>query len=151
MTKVPVPGPRGAYGLRVKLDNGYEVTYDLTVPGSMPEWDISTARLGRHGGETPADQMFRQRLYTRIGAVAVAGGHAETAMKRLLLLLWGTTSDFSQAERPWTTLLEELTKECTGTDGPRNGLKRVLEWAEENRINLDGHDNPVDRRRFTFP
>jgi hypothetical protein len=72
---LPVPGCEGQT-VQIKLDNGYEVAYDLTVPGSMPEWDISTARLGRRGGDTAADQMFRQRLYTRVGAVTVAASLA---------------------------------------------------------------------------
>lgn len=133
--QLPGPGLVGWYRTEVKLDNGYELTYDLTVPGSMPGWDISTARLGRRGGETAADQMFRQQLYGRIGAVTVAGGHAETAMKRLLLLLRGTTSDFSRAEKLWSELLKDLARECaTGTDARREQLKRVLDWAEKNRV-----------------
>jgi hypothetical protein len=148
MTKLPVPGREGQT-VQIKLDNGYEVAYDLTVPGSMPEWDISTARLGRRGGDTAAGQTFRQRLHTRVGAVTVAGGHAETAMKRLLLLLWGTTSDFSQAEKPWSTLLKELAKECTGTDGRRKRLKHVLEWAEKNRIK-QRRDNVIHAYWWNF-
>lgn len=36
---------------------------------------------------TNKDRLFRTRLNAQIGAVTVAGGHVETAMKRLLLLL----------------------------------------------------------------
>jgi len=143
MTTLPVPGHAGWYRVHTKLDNGYEVTYDLTLPGWMPGWNISTARLGRRDGETAADKMFRQRLYTRIGAVAVAGGHAETAMKRLLLVLRGTTSDFIQVEKPWSTLLKELAKEgAVETDTRRKRLKRVLDWAEKNRVK-ERRDNVI--------
>jgi hypothetical protein len=126
--------------MQVNLDNGYEPAFEITIPGTMPQWDISTMRLGRHGGETAADHRFRQQLYQRIGAVTVAGGHAETAMKRLLLLLRGDTAEFSKADKPWTTLHEKLADECTGEDARRKRLKRVLDWAEENRIRDRRHD-----------
>ena len=130
----PVPGHNFWYKTDIKLDSGYELALDMTMPGMMPEWHLSTVRLGRHGGETKADQMFRQRLYQRIGAVSVAGGHAETAMKRLLLLLRGNTAHFSEADETWTVLHKELAKECTGSDLRRKRLKHVLDWAEKNRV-----------------
>ena len=58
--------------MQVKFDNGCEPAFDITTPATMPQWDISTMWLGRHGGETAADHEFRRQLYQRIGAVTVA-------------------------------------------------------------------------------
>jgi hypothetical protein len=90
----PVAGHSFWYKTEIVLENGHRLTFDLTLPKAIPDLNVSTARVGRHGGETNGDRIFRQRLYTRIGAVAVAGGHVETAMKRLLLLLKGETGKF---------------------------------------------------------
>jgi hypothetical protein len=51
--------------------------------------------------------------------------------------------------KPWTTLLEELAKECTATDGRRKRLKHVLEWAEKNRIK-QRRDNVIHAHWWNF-
>jgi hypothetical protein len=131
----PAPGHRFWQKMDLKLDNGYQLALDLTLPSAMPEFNLSTLRLGRHGGEVNDDRIFRARLYERIGAVTVAGGHAETAMKRLLLLLKGE-AHFSQMDENWSTLHKKLLAWCIASpDDPRvKRLTRLLEWGETNRV-----------------
>ncbi len=62
-----------------------EVSFDFVLPATFSEVDLSTVRIGRHGGPNAEDLEFRAELYRRIGAVVVAAGQVEMAMKRLLL------------------------------------------------------------------
>jgi hypothetical protein len=128
----PVKGHSFWYETNITLDNGYKLDFDLTLPSAVPALHLSTVRVGRHGGESHADRTFQQRLYAKIGAVTVAGGHVETAMKRLLLLLKGEPGGFSQVDKSWTDLHKALLKECSGQDldATRKRLKRVLAWGE---------------------
>jgi hypothetical protein len=132
----PVPGHSFWYTTEIVLDDGYRLTFDLTLPKAIPELNLTTVRLGRHGGESNADRMFQQRLYVRIGAVAVAGGHVETAMKRLLLLLKGEAGQFSLVDKTWSELHKALSQECSGSklDSRRKRLKRVLAWGEDKQV-----------------
>lgn len=132
----PVPGHKFWYKTEVKLDNGYQLAFDLSLPRALDSWDMSTFRLGRHGGVTGSDQLFRARLYERIGAVTVAGGHAETAMKRLLLLLRQDSAGFSAADLVWSDLEKALIAEAAkpNPDARRKRLGRVLDWADQKQV-----------------
>jgi hypothetical protein len=147
----PVPGHSFWYKAEIKLDSGYRLAFDLTLPSAVSEFHLSTVRLGRHGGVADDDLIFRARLYERIGAVAVAGGHAETAMKRLLLLLKGDGGHFSLVDKTWTDLHKALAAECEGpnADPRREQLRHVLTWGEENRIK-SRRDNVIHAYWWNF-
>jgi len=96
----PPQGMTSWYSVGEKVDGQPERTYDLTIPSTFSEPDLSTVRIGRNGGPNDVDRKFRRELYERIGAVVVASGHVETAMKRLLLLLEeAAEAQFSLVER----------------------------------------------------
>jgi hypothetical protein len=147
----PVPGHKFWYKTEIKLDNGYEVSFDLTVPGVRESVDLSTVRLGRHGGPTGQDQLFRARLYERIGAVTAAGGHVETAMKRLILLLRSEQRGFSVVDWTWTDLHKALAEEADRPDGDarRKRLGRVLAWGEDKEVKRR-RDNVVHASWWDF-
>jgi len=138
----PPPGHRFSYKKEVNLPNGCHMSFDLTLPSATPNVHLSTVRLGRHGGETNADRLFQQRLYARIGAITVAGGHVETAMKRLLLLLRGQSQFSDVADKSWSQLHRCLQSERADADARRKRLRRVLEWGEKNRVH-ERRDNAV--------
>jgi hypothetical protein len=127
----PPPGHHSSYSVTEELGDGYKLTYDVNLPSGLPEFDVATLRIGRHGGLTPADRQFRAELFGRVGAVTIAGSEAETGMKRLLLLLLGESGEFSGVDKTWTDLHRELLDECTGTDARRLTLADVLAWGEE--------------------
>ena len=127
----PPPGHHSYYSVTEDLGDGYKVTYDLNLPSTLPVFNIATARVGRHGGATPSDRQFRAELFGRVGAVTIAGGEVETAMKRLLLLLSGSGT-FSQVDDTWTALNQKLLDQCTGADDRRSALADVLAWGEQN-------------------
>jgi hypothetical protein len=132
----PVRGHKFWYKTTIRMENGYQLDFDLTLPSALSRFDLSTVRLGRHGGATGADQFFRARLNARIGAVTVAGGHAETAMKRLLLLLREESGGFSLVDMTWTDLQRALMAECKGPnlDSRRTRLARILTWGEDKQV-----------------
>jgi hypothetical protein len=108
----------------------------LTVPSSRPHEDVSTLRVSRMGGDDPADELFRARLHRHVGAVTVAAGHVETAMKRLLIQLRDPTDTFADVDYTWTDLEKKLRSQAAGQpDDPRcKRLLRILDWASDNRV-----------------
>jgi hypothetical protein len=132
----PVEGHSFWYRTQIDLENGNRLEFDLTVPKAIPELNLSTVRVGRHGGDSTTDEEFRRILYPKIGAITVAGGHVETAMKRLLLLLTGASGKFSTVDKTWTDLHKALREESELQDGdPRRAkLKDALDWADEKEV-----------------
>ena len=131
----PQPGHSSWYSTSENVDGRPPLTYDVSMPSSMSTFDLSTVRVGRHGGPSPEDEEFRQELFERVGAITVAGGHVETAMKRLLLLLTETKGSFSLVDKTWTDLHNALVAQSAeGWDDRRSGLREVLEWGEANRV-----------------
>jgi len=114
--------------------DGYDLTFTLSLPSALPNLDIATVRVDRDGGATPADQQFRNELFTRIGAVTAAAAAVETGMKRLLLLLAGESGSFSRVDLTWTDLHKGLVDACTGADDRRLALADVLAWGDENNV-----------------
>lgn len=147
----PAPGHSFWYKTEIKLDSGYCLAFDLTLPNDVSEFHLSTVRLGRHGGVTDSDRIFRTHLYEQIGAGAVAGGHVETAMKRLLLLLKGDGGHFSLVDKTWTDLHKALAAECAGPDADPccERLRHALTWGEENRIK-SRRDNVIHAYWWNF-
>lgn len=139
-----------AYSVSENLDGGGGATYHLTVPSAMNEVNLSTARVSREGGPTAADAAFQVQLFQRIGAVVVYGGHVETAMKRLLLLLTGRRSGaFSLVDHNWTDLDKKLRRLANGTDARRTALQGVLDWGKRERIK-EQRDDTVHAHWWVF-
>ncbi len=100
----PPIGFSSYYTVTERLDGHPELSYDLVLPGALSETDLSTVRIGRHGGPNAQDLQFRSELHRRIGAVTVAAGHVEMAMKRLLLVLTSPPKarfGFSTVDETW--------------------------------------------------
>lgn len=102
-------------------------TLDVTIVGGRPN-DLATYRLDRHGGQSEADREFQCQLHEAIGAIAVAGGHAEAAMKRVLIVAERTVA-FSDAELPWGNLVKRLKRVADGKHPMASRLFEILEWA----------------------
>jgi hypothetical protein len=135
----PPKGLTSWYAVVERIEGQPERTYDLTIPSTFSKVDLSTVRIGRHGGPNDSDRQFRRELYERVGAVVVASGHVETAMKRLLLLLeQAPEAQFSLVDKNWTDLHGRLRNLADGTTARRVELEKVLDWGE---------DNDVKRRR----
>ena len=101
--------------------------------------DLATLRVGRHGGDTPEDLVFREDLFRSVGSITVAGGHIEAAMKRLLLLLTDTETVFSLVDHPWLELEKKLRVQCNGSDDRRRSLLRLLDWADGHKLREHRH------------
>jgi hypothetical protein len=139
----PQPGHSTWYSTTENLDGYPPLTYDLSLPSSMSTFDLSTVRVGRHGGPTDEDEVFRRGLFQLVGAITVAGGHVETAMKRLLLLMTETEGRFSLVDKTWTDLHNALVAQAeTGQDDLRTALRDALQWGETNRVKVR-RDNAV--------
>jgi hypothetical protein len=104
---------------------------------------MSTVRIGRHGGPNQDDLRFRVELNERIGRITVAAGHAEMAMKRLLLVLRRPSkARFSTVDETWSTLHKKLVVQCDRSDQRRLELANTLRWAEEHNIK-ERRDNVI--------
>ena len=117
-------------------------------PAWMSTLDLSTLRVRRDGGDADADIAFRAELFRRIGAVTVAGGAVETAMKRLLLV-FAEKEDFSIVDKNWTDLHKALVKQCTEADDRRVALAKLVAWGDANRVK-DRRDNVVHAYWWAF-
>ena len=131
----PPPGFVAFYTVTEQIDGQPDLTYDLVLPGTFAEVDISTVRVGRHGGPNTEDVRFRRELYERVGRITVAAGHAEMAMKRLLLVLrQSPKAHFSTVDETWTNLHKKLVAQCDGSDQRRVLLAAALQWGDEQNI-----------------
>jgi hypothetical protein len=131
----PPQGMTSWYSVVEKIDGQPERTYNLTIPSTFSEADLSTVRIGRHGGPNDGDREFRCDLYERVGAVVVASGHVETAMKRLVLLLEeAPEAQFSLVDKNWTDLHRRLRGLADSTTVRRAELGNVLDWGEAREV-----------------
>ncbi len=127
----PPDGFSTYYTVTERLDGHDDLTFDLVLPGTFAEIDLATVRIGRHGGPNADDLQFRSELYRRVGAVTVAAGNVEMAMKRLLLVLTSSTkAHFATVDEPWSTLHRKLLRQCDGSDKRRRELAKALAWSE---------------------
>ena len=69
----PPPGHNFAYKTEAVLGT-HRISLEMTLPSAIAEVNLATVRLGRLGGATDGDRMFRTRLYAAIGEITVAGG-----------------------------------------------------------------------------
>ncbi|MFD7896518.1 hypothetical protein [Streptomyces sp. NPDC059743] len=130
----PAPGHTFSYQMSTHLDGGPSFDLDITAPSARPSVDISTFRVGRHGGPDGADLAFRERLYGLIGAIVVAGGHVEAAMKRLVLLLRDDQGGFSLVDKTWSDLHKLLVAQSRRSLPQATALAVTLEWGEANEL-----------------
>lgn len=159
----PPPGHAFTYVMTVDLENPkLQYTAEVSVPGERGAGgvDLATMRWDRLGGPSPADVAFRSRLYEAIGAVTVAGGHVEAAMKRVILTAEKREEQFADVDLTWTDLSRRLER-IVGDDGDfAAALGELLQWASTSEVkkrrddvvhaywwNLDGVG--VTRSRFT--
>jgi hypothetical protein len=131
------------YTVTEKLAGQPEREYHVLLPSSFSKIDLSTIRVGRHGGPNDEDMRYRDRLYRLLGEITVASGHAEAAMKRLLLVLKRPDeAHFAEVDETWTSLTEQLRKECDGSDHRRSELEALLNWADEKKVKVR-RDNAI--------
>ncbi|WP_324654097.1 hypothetical protein [Georgenia sp. H159] len=138
----PPPGAAFVY----RFDHDFEhLSYSAEVTViSRPhnaDLDAATFRYGRLGGDTAADLSFRASLYERIGAVTVAGGHAEAAMKRVILSAEGKGQQFEHVDLNWTGLVKRLRRVVDSGHALSEPLSVILDWAE--RVNVKGRRDDV--------
>ncbi|MFL0243158.1 hypothetical protein, partial [Mycobacterium sp. SMC-17] len=136
-----LPGSRNkaiAYTMRhtVDTDSGPRVLGDYTFiqPPGGDDMNIASVRPVRLRDKPnrQADALHQVTLFHAIGAVTVAGGHVEMAMKRVLVTLrGGKNSDLAGEDVPadWKLLEDQLTKAAK----PRETLlqKAVFELITE--------------------
>jgi hypothetical protein len=131
------PGAKAWHAMRIDETPGngrQSIEASLTVPGAAT-WELGEARISRIGGPAPRDVAFRNALYARVGAAAVAGGRIEAAMKRLILHMSGTLEPaFANTEHPWKTLEKKVRSAAMAVGEGAEDVIRLLDWAEENRI-----------------
>jgi hypothetical protein len=134
----PPPGHLFTSQVTVALEGQPPHTFELTTPGAVTEVDIAAVRIRRLGGPTSRDEAFRADLYRHLGALVVAGGHAEAAMKRVVIVSQERSGDFVEVDWNWTDLEKALNRVAAGDSALAAPLGQVLSW---------GADNEVKRRR----
>ncbi|WP_202279334.1 hypothetical protein [Streptomyces sp. M2CJ-2] len=130
----PPPGHAFSHRMETRLDGGPSFTMDITAPSARPDVDVSTFRLGRHGGPDEGDLAFRERLYGLIGAIVVAGGHVEAAMKRLVLLLRDDQNGFSVVDKTWSDLHKMLVAQSRRSIPRAAALAETLQWGDAHEL-----------------
>lgn len=125
--------------VQVREDLGGRLaSYEMSVPSGGPI-DIAAARVLRIGGPSRADAVFRERLYAVIGAIAVAGGHCESAMKRTVIVARDSVDSAAAnleavSRMTWNALERDLTAYAQSADCRVDGLRETMEWAATNKI-----------------
>ncbi|MET4618685.1 hypothetical protein ABIE18_000108 [Arthrobacter sp. 2762] len=142
----PPPGHAFTWTTEMNLDGFEPFQYELTV-SDVDQMDMSNAIYGRIGGPAPADIELRKKLYYLVGAITVASGHIEAAMKRVILTLQeNRTRQFSLVDKTWTDLHKILVKELKKEDGGpqlrkvREELSKHIQWAERRGLKTHRDD-----------
>jgi hypothetical protein len=101
----------------VRVENATRVLSDYTFvrPPGTDDVDLASLRPFRVQGNSDRriDKLHQVRLFHAVGSVAVAGGHVEMAMKRVLVTLrGGRNKDLAGPEVPaeWSSLQAKLEK-----------------------------------------
>jgi hypothetical protein len=140
----PPPGHSVTYTAKLDLDGFAPFEYQMTAPSGVTH--LSSLIVDRLDGASKADEHFRSRLYLAMGKLAVASGHVETAMKRLLIVLRGLENSFALVDETWTKLEETLKVESTmmGADASypeiRTALGEHLLWARQRHLKTHRND-----------
>ncbi|MEU8502639.1 hypothetical protein AB0C86_38910 [Streptomyces lavendulae] len=130
----PPPGHSFFYRMEVQLDGFAPYEMDVSIPSAREEVDIATFRVSRHGGPDEGDAAFRDRLYRILGEIVVAGGHVESAMKRLVLLLKGEQGGFSVVDKTWSDLHKMLLAQSRRSIPQAKELSEILSWGEQHDL-----------------
>lgn len=126
----------GGYRVVVEAEGSPAWEFVLTgLAGPITTYDLASLRMGRHGGSTLADEAHQQTLFSVLGAIAVAGGHIEAEMKRIILISnEGRKSGFDEVDLTWTDLEKELLRIAAGEGAVAQTLAPVLAWGLEHNI-----------------
>jgi len=133
----PPPNHKFAYTMNVELERPpLSYSMEVTTPARPNEAsaDSASVRYERLGGPVAADFEFRGRLYERIGAVTVAGGHAEAAMKRVVLTAELKGESFNDVDLTWRGLVKRLQRIAGSEHEIAEPLRSMLAWAERAKI-----------------
>ncbi|UXA14073.1 hypothetical protein KXD97_09985 [Mycobacterium sp. SMC-8] len=113
------------------------------VPPVGPEdqaFDLASLRPVRVTGHryADADCKHQRRLFSAVGAVTVAGGHVEMALKKVLVsLTGGTNRDLASKDVPadWNPLHTKISKLCEADPSDlAQRVAKLLEAAEKERL-----------------
>jgi hypothetical protein len=118
---------------------GPHIRYTLVrPPGGDVELNLAAIRPMRIAGQPvqEADVLHQIQLFHAIGAITVAGGHVEMAMRKVYLSLTGENRDLASPEVSghWANLEDLLEKLCDNTTDVRKKLKDVLDWSAEKTL-----------------
>lgn len=116
------------------LDHPIVAEVSLPAPQNGESADISSFRYSRMGGDTAEDLEFRKKLYAAIGAVTVASGHAESAMKRVILVAEAKGETFQHVEKPWKVLVERLEVVASSGHEYSSQVDQILQWSKRRKI-----------------
>lgn len=135
------------YDVRGKIPPGVDLDFTMVrPPTSGPELAIPSLRPLRVVGRTDhaADALHQVRLFNAVGAVTVAGGHVEMAMRKVFVSLrGGVNRDLAGEDIPaeWSRLHEALLKLCeSNTNEIATKLKALLEDAETKNLRESRND-----------
>jgi hypothetical protein len=128
------------YDVASEIPNGPVLDFTLVrPPGDDPTMALPSLRpLRAVGRENPvADIRHQVSLFHAVGAVTVAGGHVEMAMRRVYVsLTGGKNEDLDSAPTLWADLDKKLAKLCQQEPeaGIRPKLRELLAAAEAEKL-----------------
>ena len=125
--------------MQVGSEPGPNLRYTLVrPPGGDVELNLQAIRPMRiHGQAVPHTDVLHQiQLFHAIGAITVAGGHVEMAMRKVYLSLTGENRDLASTEVAghWANLEESLDTLCDGSTDVRKKLREILDWSIKNKL-----------------
>lgn len=132
------------YRMSIDLDHlDLPIVAEVSLPASQKgeSADISSFRYGRLNGDSVEDIEFREKLYAAVGAVTVASGHAESAMKRVILIAEARGETFEHMEKPWSALVKRLAAIASSDHEVSKPVRDILEWS--NKRDIAGRRNSV--------
>jgi len=135
------------YDVRGKLPPNVLLDFTLVRPPTAgANLDIPSLRPLRAVGRVDhsADALHQVRLFNAVGAVTVAGGHVEMAMRKVFVSLrGGVNRDLAGEDIPaeWSRLHEALLKLCeSSTNDIATKLKALLDEAEADSLRESRND-----------
>lgn len=133
----PPEGMSFIYQMDVDLENpklSYSAQITVVKRPNDGAQDIASFRYERLGGADGEDLAFRDNLYRRIGAITVAGGHAEAAMKRVILSAEEKGETFEDVDLNWTELVKRLKRLVAAGHPLEQPLSSILEWSQRHQL-----------------
>ena len=124
------------YTVQIDMDGHQPIEYEMTVVAKNV--NIAGLPVHRDGGPDAADEELRVDLRDAVGAMAIAGGHAEAAMKRLILVCEEGEHLFDAVDFTWTELIRRirgLTDEQLGSRAER--VRNLMRRSERLKVMRD--------------